>query len=240
VITLSATAIGTYLNCERQYLYSVVYRVPGEQGFAAAIGAAVHAGVEALWKSPTRPLEALRRRWDRELVHVPAGDEEPAVGLADAEMMLALYQEKVVPTFSGRPEVEVPFSIVVDGRVGVTGTLDAIDEDLRDLKTTSGKTINGRKPRFDPKRYDLQLGIYELGYEFLRGQPPRRTLLDVLTRRGTYRQYERHPSRRETLDVLEVATDGIMADRYEPTGALTGICKWCPYANGVCPDARTD
>jgi len=237
MITLSATAIGRYLTCERLYLYEVVYRLPGEQSFAAAVGAAVHAGVEALWKTPSKSLEALRHRWATEVANVPAGDEDPAVGLSDAETMLAVYQAKVVPTFEGRPDIEVPFSIVIEG-VGVTGTIDAMDDDLRDLKTTSGKTINGRKPKFDPSRYDLQLGLYEIGYTFLRGHPPKRRLLDVLTRRGTYRQYERHPNQREALDVLGVVADGIMADRYDPTGASIGACKWCPYANGVCPDAR--
>lgn len=234
-VILSATAIGDYLTCEKRYLFGHVYRVGGGQSFPAAIGSAVHAGVEALWKSPLRPLEALRRRWAIEVALVPTLEEDPAVGLADAEKMLDVYQLKVAPTFTSPPKVEVPFSIVVDG-VGVTGTIDAMDDDLRDLKTTSGKTINGRKPNFDPSRYDLQLGIYEIGYKFLVGRQPKRSLLDVLTRRGTYRQYERHPNRRETLDVLGIVRDAIMAESFEPTGAAAGACKWCPFQL-VCPDA---
>lgn len=240
VIQVSASAIGVYLTCEKRYLLEYVYRQGGEgRSFAAAIGAAVHAGVDALWQGRTDPYDVLRRRWAREVALMPAYDEDPAVGQADAERMLTVYGTQVKPTFVGETRIEVPFSITVNG-MGVTGTIDAMNDDLRDLKTTAGKSINGRKaPTFTPSRYDLQLGLYRIAYRFITGHDPKRTILDVLTRRGTYRTYERKTDPTETLDTIGVVTDGILGESYRPTGAYSGMCKWCPVS-GVCSDAILD
>ena len=235
-LVLSTSSISEYLRCPHRYLLSHVYRRKGRQSVAAAIGQAVHAGVEALHHAQPA-LDALRGSFAVEMIAVPTAerDADPDA-LADAERMLGVYEREVLPTF--RPVlVEAPFTIRVDGVI-VSGTIDAADEDVRDTKTTSGKTINGRKPHFDPANYDLQLSLYAMGYKALRGTWPKRLLLDVLTRRGTYRQYERPPKIGEALDVVGIVRDGIGREEFDPTGALNGSCNWCPYIE-VCPHATT-
>lgn len=201
---------------------------------AAAIGQAVHAGVEAMLKPlPLRPVEAARRAFDHELVSVPASDIAADPGaFSDVETMLSVYARDVAPTFQP-VMVEQPFRLSIAG-VEVTGTIDAADDGVRDHKTTAGKTINGRPPRFDPERYDFQLALYDMGYEVLTGRRPAYLQLDVLTRRGTYRSYRRTPSRGEAVDVLGIVAAGIARGDYEPTGAYSGACAYCPFAAKGC------
>jgi hypothetical protein len=185
-----------------------------------------------------RANNALRSAFARELVQVPAAEiaADPD-GLMDAERMLAVYRREVAPTF--KPWlVEAPFTAKVNGVI-LSGTIDGADDDVRDLKTTAGKTINGRKPRFDPANYDIQMTLYRFGYKALTGRWPRRLLLDVLTRRGTYRQYEREPKNGDALDALGVARDGILRGEFDANGALNGSCFYCPYIE-VCDYAIRD
>lgn len=225
-LILSASSIAFYLRCHYRYLLSNVYRIGGGRpSMAAVLGAAVHAGVEAFWKSPTRPDAALRRSFERELATVPTPfEEEPSVVLAAAERMLGTYIGQVAPTFKPTM-VEQSFLITVEG-VGVSGTLDAADEnDVRDLKTVSMIS------KFYPTEHRLQLSLYRLGYKALTGHYPRKLLLDVLPRRGkiVYRSYEIEPDMAEVIDVIGIVSEGIAAEDYEPTGATGGACHYCPY-----------
>ena len=234
-LILSASAVSTYLRCGHRYLLTYIYRKQGAQNMAAAIGQAVHAGVEALHHG--QPSEnALQEAWEHEVASIPTADiKADPDALEDAYRMLRVYTEEVFPTFHPTL-VETPFSIMVEGVI-LTGVLDGADDDVRDLKTTAGKTINGRKPHFGPENHDMQLAFYDLGYRGLTGRRPKRLILDVLTRRGTYRQYVRQPKIGEALDALRIARDGINREEFEPTGALNNSCAWCPFAAKECPYA---
>lgn len=230
-IVLSSSSISSYLRCRRQYALGYVFRRPGIQNVAAAIGVAVHAGVEALHLAQPAQ-DALHGAFAAEAVRVPASElaADPDA-LPDARRMLRTYEEEVFPTF--HPDlVEAPFAVLVEGVV-LTGILDGADtrtDEVRDLKTTAGKTVAGKKPSsFNPASYDLQLGLYSLGYIGLTGRRPRRTALDVVTRRGTYRQYEREPNVGEAIDILGIVRDGIDRGDFAPTGAFNGSCTWCPF-----------
>ena len=237
LLVLSTSSVTEYLRCHHRYFLGHVYRMRGAQSVPAAIGQAVHAGVEAMHKGQP-PENALQRAWDEESANVPpeelAADHE---ALADARKILEVYRREVLPRFHPTL-VEAPFAVKVEGII-ISGTIDAADDDVHDTKTTAGKTINGRKPRFDAANYDLQLALYKLGYKGLTGTWPKRTVLDVLTRRGTYREIEREPSVRDALDVVGVVRDGLARGDFEPTGALNGACNWCAYAIR-CAYAKTE
>lgn len=232
LLVLSTSAISAYLRCHYAYLLGYVFRWKGEQSVAAAIGQAVHAGVEALHRGGT-PLLDLEEAWRHEVASVPTAalDADPDA-FSDALKMFGVYRQEVAPTF--HPDlIEAPFRFQVAGVV-VSGVIDNADtrtDDLRDTKTTAGKTINGHRPRFDPSRYDLQGGIYLLGYRFLTGRKLTRFRLDLLTRRGTHRVYDRNPSVGDALDAITVVRDGITREEFDPNGALSGACHWCSFAS---------
>ena len=223
-LILSSSSISSYLHCHYRYLLSNVYRLGGGQSIAAALGTAVHAAAEGFWKDPRRPQAILERTLTAELSKVPLPLAEPAASiLADGTRMLRTYIKTVAPTFTPTM-VEKSFVISVDGALA-SGTIDAADENVHDLKTTSMIS------KFDPLRHTLQLTLYSLGYKVLTGRMPRRLLLDVLPRGGrvTYRQYEVQPEMNELIDVLGIIRDGIGKEDYEPTGAIGGACHYCPY-----------
>lgn len=232
-LVLSASSMKVYLRCSYQYLLSSVWRVPGAPNMAMTIGTATHSGIEALHKG-LDPVEATQTAFWRELASMPEPYEEPpGTALADALTMVEVYREKVLPTFE--PDLVEASFVVSIGDVLFSGQIDAADEDVRDLKTTAGKTINGKPPSaFKPESHRLQLTGYSLGYQFLTGRKPRRLLLDVLTRRGTYRSFEVAPDYGEFMDVLNLTASGIMKSEFEPTGVSTGACRFCPYYAKEC------
>jgi CRISPR/Cas system-associated exonuclease Cas4 (RecB family) len=231
-LTLSASSMGHYLACPRRYYMGSVLRLPERQSVAAAIGQAVHAGVEALHlgHGEEAAYKALRNSWEHEVAAVPT-DELAADpdAFPDALTMRAADTEKVLPHFHPTM-VEQTFTIRLWG-ARMTGMIDAADDDdVRDTKTTRGKTVNGRKPRtFDPDEYGIQGTLYACGFKLLTGRWPKRILLDVLTRRGAIRQYELAPDFGELRTVISTVSDGITRGDFSPTGAAAGKCGICPY-----------
>lgn len=234
-LVLSASSISAYLRCHKAYEFSNVFRLSTGQSLPAALGTALHAAVETLWKSPKRPQSTLERTFAAELAHVPLPYDEPPEGvLRDATRMLVVYMQRIAPTFAPTL-VEERFIIEVEG-VLLAGTIDAADaDDLRDLKTTSMIS------KFDPASHGLQLNLYRLGYKFITGDWPKRLLLDVLTRRGNvpYRQYEVPVETGDLLDAVTIVSSGIAKEDYSPTGAINGACRWCAYQR-VCVYAKVD
>lgn len=210
---------------------------------AASIGSAVHLGIAMLHlgtAAPETPVDALRRSLAADVAQMtPPYSEDPSVALRDALTMLAVYRKKVWPTF--KPTlVEAPFVISVDG-ILFSGQIDAADEDVRDVKTTAGMTINSKKPsQFKPDRHRFQLTGYGLGYKWLTGKSPRRYIIDLLTRRGAYRQYIVEPDVGEFMEVLGVASDGILSETFEPTGVSNGECRYCPFLDHGCKYGAID
>ena len=90
LLVLSTSSVTEYLRCHHRYFLGHVYRMRGTQSVPAAIGQAVHAGVEAMHKGQP-PENALQRAWDEESANVPpeelAADHE---ALADARKRHAL------------------------------------------------------------------------------------------------------------------------------------------------------
>jgi len=234
-LVLSNSSVNQYWRCHWAWYLSNVLRLPGVGNLKMAIGFAVHAGVEAIFTSPVRPVEVLRRAFASETAELPAAEmaADPEA-LADGEIMLATYLREVVPGYTPTM-IERPFTARIEG-VLWTGIIDSADEkvdDVVDVKTTAGKTINGQKPSFDPSRHDMQLTGYGFGYEALTGRWPRRFLLHVLKRTGKYQQYERQPVVGDFLNLLRLTRDAIMRRSFEPTGLLNGSCATCPFTE-VC------
>lgn len=193
-----------------------------------------HCGFD--WQ-PVTPILALEDKWTEEAAKIPAGDlaEDPDA-LADAGKAYAAFLKHIAPTWHPTM-VERKFSYELEG-VTITGIIDSADErtdEGRDLKVTTGKSIAGRKaPTFRPGEYQLQRDLYDLGYESITGRPLRKFTLDVLTRLGRHRQYVLPPTFRDTLDTVQVVRDAVSVGDYQPTGAWSGRCHWCPY-NLICP-----
>lgn len=231
-IVLSASSVATFFRCHYQWYLGNVMRLPAQGNVSMILGSAVHAGAAAFWTSPLRPEAVLEASFTAETANVPPEEMSADRGaLADGQRMLATYIREVVPSFrQERPKVEQKFAIRIIGVIW-TGIIDAYTKDVSDLKTTAGKTINGRKPSFDPANFQLQLDGYRFGYQALTGDWPRKLLLHVLTRTGKFRQYELQPKPGDFIDTVGVVREAIDRRDYNPTGTLNGSCSYCPYRN---------
>jgi hypothetical protein len=227
-LMLSASSTNHYWRCHHAWYLNYVMRIPSPGNLVMALGQAVHAAIERFWTSPLMPVAALTETFNRETEHLAEEKAADAEALADGMKMLSTYIREVSPGY--HPTIiERKFTVRMEG-VLWTGILDnADDEDVRDIKTTSGKTINGRKPSFDPSRYDIAMTGYSVGYESITGRPPKRRLLDVLKRSGKYQQYERPLKMGDFIDTIRLTSSAIMQRDFSPTGLLNGSCASCPY-----------
>lgn len=230
-LILSNSSISLYLKCHLRYYMDQVWRIPGESSVSMALGSATHAGVETFWKSGDLP--GAHDRLDVVLdEQMPAEPDEPYETVQrDGHSMLDTYVKIAAPTFTPTL-IEAPFVIDIDG-VAVSGIIDAADDDLHDTKTTSGRTVAGRKPSFRPTDHRLQLNLYRYGYKFLTGAWPKRLLLDVIKRTGKYQQFEVEVNEREARDIIGLVADEIAREDFRPTGADNGGCRYCPF-NQAC------
>jgi CRISPR/Cas system-associated exonuclease Cas4 (RecB family) len=230
-LILSKSSIDEWLRCHKAWMFGYAYRIKGAPNLDMAVGTAVHAGAEAIWRG-MNPTEALERALVREVALM--GDAvlgDPVQGLADAHAMLLVYAKNIVPTFTATM-VEQDFLIRVNG-VLVSGRIDAADDsDVHDTKTTSTPS------KVTPERHALGMTGYYLGYQSLTGRAPRRLLLDVVAKNGRWKIVEVEPDIAGFAEVVALVSKGILTGDFEPTGAPRGECPRCPYA-AICKYSTT-
>lgn len=225
-LRLSKSSLDLWNDCNYAWMLAYVYRMKAPPTLHMLAGRAVHAGIEAYWKGEDA-LEATQRLWDADLASIPSVDPFAATeSLADARGLVRTYLDKVAPTFTPKL-VEAKFAIRVNG-VLVTGAIDAADDDVHDTKTTSTPS------KVDPKRHEVEMTLYAWGARSLTGQMPRRLILDVIGRNGRYTQKPVNLDERGAAETIGYVADRINAGSFEPTGARTGECHYCPYSTGAC------
>lgn len=234
-LILSASSIRSYLSCGYRYYLGSVLRIGGAQNMPAAIGTAVHAAAEAVVRpSPLRPESVLERSLDHEVASVPGvTDDDRQKAVAGAHTLLGMYRRFIVPTLGRMRLAESSFLIRVEG-ILYSGQIDFGDQDVHDTKTTESLS------RFHPEQHRMQLTGYRHGYRALLGEWPGRLMLDVLALNGHWKQVELEPDDRELADAVSIAASGILEARFDPTGATSGACKFCPFSGGVCRYAVVD
>ena len=237
-LVLSKSSIDVWSSCHRKYMYAYLYRIPGGTNLDMAVGTAVHAAAEAHWKGKD-PEEALAVAMAGELALIPGLIPIEAAGaVAVALGLWQTYLAKIVPTFPVPPTIiERDFLISVNG-VLVSGRIDVATEgpdEVRDTKTTSTPS------KVTPERHQLGMTLYSWGFQALTGRLPKRLLLDTIGRNGRWAIKTVEPDYQGTAEVVGLVAAGIAAGNFAPTGAASGQCWRCPYAQ-ICPDstAKTD
>ncbi len=230
-LILSKSSIEEWLRCHKAWMYGYAYRIKGAPSLDMAIGTAVHAGAEAIWRG-MNPAEALERALARETALIPGLTvDELQQAVTDAHAMLLTYAKHIVPTFGDAPSlIEADFLIRVNGTL-VSGRIDAANADVHDTKTTSTPS------KVTPDHHQLGMTLYAWGYRALTGHLPRRLLLDVVAKNGRWAVKEVEPDYAGAAEVVKLVADGINASDFEPTGAAKGECARCPY-QAICPAAR--
>jgi len=178
---LSASAIGTWLRCPRQYRFKYVdRRQPESKASALAFGGAIHKAL-AHYYQKLRDIEAeptaeelaavFREEWEKQLdtdLPVLFGDKEDEGSLTDmgVKMLAVLLEKAVLP--AEVVEVELPFSIeIIDPETGeelprLVGGLDAVVKDRDGTYRILEHKTAARRWAPDKLAFDQQLTAYSM------------------------------------------------------------------------------
>jgi CRISPR/Cas system-associated exonuclease Cas4 (RecB family) len=239
-LILSKSSVGTYQSCHWRWYLQYVEGDRGEQSTPAAVGQAVHAGVEAYYKARLEHRASNRAEAEESLLLAWAL-EVPAILNPDPKLPLDKMPSVALRVLRAYIEdtgsVTVPKWVEYPGVVDINGipwsfTIDLLDDALRvrDLK------VKGQKPQ-EVSKHLFELTGYAIPVRFILGRKETDVIVDVMVRLKRDRPYHVQfsyggPISDHDVDVftrtLEEVAEGIARRHFEPTGLETGECKWCP------------
>ena len=250
---LSASSLGTFLRCPRQFRLKYIDRIqPSFRASALAFGTAWHVAVgEHLLTSTItepRPVDELHDLFVLALDEQLDGDGPPVLfdDAEDRDVLVSLGR-RMLATFIERvpmPEevraVEVPFSIdLIDPETGevlppLVGSVDALvvkNGELTVWELKSGK----RKWPADQLAYDLQPTAYRVGMRVHGIEDVELELLVTTKAKVPDVQLERLVrGRQDERDLIATAASVVRAVEAGVDHPVRGwMCKGCPYA-GAC------
>lgn len=167
-IRIRPSAVDTFYGCAYQWGKSFLEGVTSIPNSRAAIGTAIHAGIEASWKDAmahgeanhnvSAMTDAAMESWKEETHDgVSFGDDETA-GSCASEIVggISAWVEDIAPFVPVPKAVEVFFKVDIDNPIvtEVGGTIDYLGNGtIDDVKTSKRKVTTGS--------YDTQQGIYK-------------------------------------------------------------------------------
>lgn len=171
-IVLRPSAIDTFYQCPQQWYRVFILGGISIPSSRAAIGTAIHAGVEEMWKDSIKvgqPViakstmaDAAAEAWQEEAQKGMQYDSGESEGTCMKEIIRGLdtYVEDIVPWVSVPTAVETRYTVKIDNHPVVeslSGTLDYVNEKLgviADVKTG--------KRKHDISNSETQQSIYKL------------------------------------------------------------------------------
>lgn len=167
-ITIRPSAVDGFMQCPRQWALTHIAGIRSMPGARAAIGTAIHAGVEQEWKQAMATKQkdfnvsamadlaiAELHELDMEGLNYDA-DENLATAEAEVRGGLKAFAEDIAPFTDIPIAVEVRYTVDIDNPVVacLSGTVDYINTNaIADIKTSK------RKPT--PANYVTQQSIYK-------------------------------------------------------------------------------
>jgi CRISPR/Cas system-associated exonuclease Cas4 (RecB family) len=249
---VSASAIGTWIRCPRQYRFKYVdRRQPESKASALAFGSAIHHSL-AVYYGKLRDIDpeptaeelaaVFRDEWEKQLdtdLPVLFGDKEDEASLTDLGVrMLAVFLEKAqLP--AEVVEIELPFSIeLTDPETGeelprLVGVLDAVVKD-RDGKFRVLEHKTAAK-RWAPDKLasDLQLTAYSMVAPQL-GLGEAQVTVQLLLKQKTpdfevLHAVRTDADRRDFLDTAVGVLRAVRAEVFHPIRDWQ--CRGCAFAS---------
>lgn len=167
-IRIRPSAVDTFYGCAYQWGKSFLEGASSIPNSRAAIGTAIHAGIEASWKDAmahgkanhnvSAMTDAAMESWKEETHDgVSFGDDETA-GSCASEIVggISAWVEDIAPFVPVPKAVEVFFKVDIDNPIvtEIGGTIDYLGNGtIDDVKTSKRKVTTGS--------YDTQQGIYK-------------------------------------------------------------------------------
>lgn len=233
---VSYSQLSTYLECPWRYKLSNVLRIRAYPSHAMSFGNSIHETLRAYFDARRRGEEPsvddlLTKYWRRAGYENRAQEKEKF-----AEGLRALRELEPDLKEAQPVALELSFEFPLPNGQRVTGRIDRLDQ------TTDGRAIiidykTGKPKSEKDAARDLQLGIYILAVEQLRGTPVAEVRLDyVMDQQQLAVPRDKFALDDVTKKVTETA-EKLALDRrtgeFTPTpGPMT--CQYCDYKN-ICP-----
>jgi DNA helicase-2/ATP-dependent DNA helicase PcrA len=213
-------------------------RLPVLQHHAVAFGNAVHLTISDYYREMQAGgkltykelIKKFKIHWQNEGFLSKDHEKE---SLKDGCKMLKLFYKNE----KNRPcpkEIEAPFSFRISNDT-ITGRIDAIFEKEGKVRIIDFKssTVDSKEKAYLSATGSLQLGIYALAYQELKGRLPDSVGLYFL---GSGITGESKPTKRRIETVkkkIHEAREGIAAEIYDPKPSQFN-CTYCAYSK-ICP-----
>ncbi|MBI4341089.1 MAG: ATP-dependent helicase [Candidatus Omnitrophica bacterium] len=241
VLRLDAHGVDDYLTCPLKYRYSHILRIPAMRHHVVVYGAALHKAVEQFFRrqlqgqpmSADELLKAFEAAWSSE-GFLTREHEEQRLAQGCEALQRFFTQQQAHPE---RPMlIEEKFTFELDDLL-VVGRWDRVDDEEGQAVIIDYKSSEVREQAAADRRTreSLQLLLYALAWQRLRGVLPRRVELRFLET-GLRGQAVFELSDLERAKAfLKQAADGIRRRNFRATPQEI-ICRWCAF-QAICPQA---
>lgn len=241
--SFSASAINTYLNCPRQYLYNNILDLQSKYAYCDALhfGSAVHKALEEGIKftkanSNYPKSEFLIETFKKELNKMPLSSiEQRQILLKRGEIAINNYYSQFITTPINSIDSSEFLLNEKDGDYKFVGIIDRIDKNpdgsysIYDYKTGSAKPINKVAPNEAYENYYNQIGLYKYFFEKKTNKKVKETVLifpEEPTKNLSLNLNEEDIE--EILKKFKNAIDEIKKHNFEPS-LDKKACEYCAY-----------
>ncbi|OFV92735.1 MAG: hypothetical protein A3F68_06535 [Acidobacteria bacterium RIFCSPLOWO2_12_FULL_54_10] len=235
-VTLSPSALETYLGCPLKYRFSATWQIPVPPGPAMLFGSIMHGAVKELVQLMSNDPqkiseEAIGKLWER---HWKAGDFRDAV---QERMYRKLGEEQLRGVWqvwkeSGIQVLEQEKSFQFDwGSAHIKGRIDQIH------RNTAGETElveykTGRPKTQKDAQESLQMTIYGKACEAALKIPIDRMILFNLSNQELLATSRKLKDYKEVEEEIRQTSNGIQEGIFPPNPGF--LCRYCDFQN-LCP-----
>jgi putative RecB family exonuclease len=245
---LSASSIGTYVDCSLQYYFSYVKRLPMEfVSDALEFGSAIHLTLADFYRAKMtgdRLLlkdvhESYKQHWtnrvkDRSDIKYADQKDFQSYLIEGADLLTAWFNKLPDDTFSVIA-VEEAFVFEIDGMpLPIVGAIDLVEEDDAGTIIITDHKTSGRAYSIDEIDLNPQVTIYQMAAK-ANGFADREILLkfDCLVKTKTPKFEQYYTTRAETDELrlirkIQTVWNGINSKVFIPNDT-SWKCKTCPY-----------
>lgn len=239
LLILSFRQIDDYLTCPLKYKYVHILRIPIMRHHSVVYGSAIHKAILDFYQAKINKKsfseEDLIRSFQAAWVN------EGFLSRAHEEQRLTQGQQTLIRFYSREKDKDIPayieqtFNFVL-GKDKVIGRWDRIDQTpdgavIVDFKTSD--TVTKQKKANERVKGSLQLSIYALAYQIIKGELPLRVEFHFVDTDLVGVSQRTEADLEKTKQLIKEASSGIRARKFTASPEYFA-CTWCAYRE-VCP-----
>lgn len=262
---ISASQIGMYLRCPKQYEFRYIKGLKRPPNLSLVVGSSVHKSIELNYETKftkKKPIErdaaldAFSMTFEEMHKEADFDGEDPGKAKDRGYSWAEAHYDFVAPTLNPLTKPELEFRVDVPGvKRKLLGYVDIIGEPVSKIAAPKkAKTAKPKRIIFDNKtskrRYDrlsvelsIQLTSYDFAHEQVFGARPDGVGFDVLTQDRGEPAVQRLVTTREPGELKRFVENVVSVEKGIDAGVFPSVddakvCSWCGYRD-LCNKAAT-